>query len=263
MLMKNNIKTTVLITGGAGFIGRSIADEIAKNSSKLILVDIDIKNLIKIKNRLIKKYKNRVDIYECDMSDSIELNNLCTTLKKTYRTIDTIINAIGMVGTDQMMGWNEKYNNQSKDAWQKCLDINLTSIFFLIQKLHKNMFKSKNASITNISSIYGVCAPDWDLYKDTEINNPAAYSISKAGIVHMTKWLASTLGPKIRVNCVSPGGVYRNQSLKFIKKYESKTLLKRMATEKDIVGPVVFLSSPAASYITGINLLVDGGWTIK
>ena len=125
------------------------------------------------------------------------------------------------------------------------------------------MFKSKNASIINISSIYGVCAPDWDLYKDTEINNPAAYSVSKAGIVHMTKWLASTLGPKIRVNCVSPGGVYRNQSSKFIKKYESKTLLKRMATEKDIVGPVVFLSSPAASYITGINLLVDGGWTIK
>ena len=125
------------------------------------------------------------------------------------------------------------------------------------------MHKSDNASIVNISSIYGVSAPDWELYKGTNINNPGAYSVSKAGVVHMTKWLASTLSPKIRVNCVSPGGVYRKQSEKFVKKYESRTLLKRMATEKDIVGPVVFLSSSSASYITGENLIVDGGWTIK
>ena len=87
--------------------------------------------------------------------------------------------------------------------------------------------------------------------------------MSKAGVDHMTKWLASTLSPKIRVNCVSPGGIYRKQSEKFVKKFNSRTLLKRMATEKDIVGPVVFLSSSSASYITGENLIVDGGWTIK
>jgi len=133
----------------------------------------------------------------------------------------------------------------------------------MIQKIYKSLEKSKKASITNISSIYGVVAPDWNIYENTNINNPAAYSISKAGIVHMTKWLASALAPKIRVNAVSPGGVFRNQQKIFVKKYIDKTLLKRMAIEDDIVGPVVFLSSTAASYITGQNLIVDGGWTIK
>jgi len=257
------MENTVLITGGAGYIGRAIADEFCKNSSNLILIDQNKNNLIKIQKALIKKYQNSIDIYDCDMSDPKKLKDLCVLINSKYKKIDTIVNSIGMVGTDHMIGWNEDFDNQGKDAWQKCLDTNLTSIFFLVQNLHKNMIKSKNPSIINISSIYGVCPPDWDLYEGTEIKNPGAYSVSKAGLIHMTKWLASTLAPRIRVNCVSPGGIRRKQSSAFIKKYESKTLLKRMATEKDIVGPVIFLSSPSASYITGINLIVDGGWTLK
>jgi NAD(P)-dependent dehydrogenase (short-subunit alcohol dehydrogenase family) len=125
------------------------------------------------------------------------------------------------------------------------------------------MNKSKNASIINISSIYGVNAPDWNLYQDTNINNPAAYSISKAGLIYMTKWLASTLAPNIRVNAISPGGILRQQEKLFIKKYNEKTLLNRMATESDVSEPVLFLASNMSSYITGQNLIIDGGWTIK
>ncbi len=260
--MKKN-RNTVLITGGAGFIGAAVSEEMARLNSDLILVDINKKNLDALKKKLCSKYDCKVDIFNCDMSNTNELSSLVSQISKKHKRIDTIINSVGMVGTDKMKGWNTGFDNQGIEAWQKCLDINLSSIFFLIQKLYKKMQKSDNASIVNISSIYGISAPDWELYKGTNINNPGAYSVSKAGVVHMTRWLASTLSPKIRVNCVSPGGVYRNQSEKFVKKYKSRTLLNRMATEKDIVGPVVFLSSDSASYITGENVIVDGGWTIK
>ena len=262
MNKKTNKNNIVLITGASGHIGSAIAEDFAKNNSDLILVDLCEKDLSKLKMKLAKKYNINIYIFDCDLGIETQLDSLVKKISKEFKIIDTIINSIGMVGTDNMTGWNTSYKNQARDSWQKCLDVNLSSIFFLVKNLYKKMHKSRNPSIVNISSMYGIIGPDWDLYDGTEINNPAAYSVSKAGLIHMTKWLASTLSPKIRVNCISPGGVQRNQSKKFIKKYESRTLLKRMATENDIVGPVRFLASPAASYITGENLIVDGGWTV-
>ena len=94
------------------------------------------------------------------------------------------------------------------------------------------------------------------------MNNPAAYSVSKAGLTYLSKWLASSLAPKIRINSISPGGIFRNQDKKFVRKYIEKTLLKRMATEDDIAGCVAFLLSSLSSYITGQDIIVDGGWGI-
>ena len=123
---------------------------------------------------------------------------------------------------------NTNFKNQSKPAWDCSIETNMTSVFFLIQALHVLMKKSKSASIVNISSMYGEYAPDKNIYKGTKINNPAAYSVAKAGLNHMTKWLAVELGPKIRVNAISPGGLFRNQDKMFVKKYAEKTLLKRI-----------------------------------
>ena len=125
------------------------------------------------------------------------------------------------------------------------------------------MKKAKDSSIINISSIYGTNAPDQKIYKNTNINNPAAYSVSKAGLTYMTKWLASSLAPNIRVNSISPGGIKRNQSKVFMKQYISKTLLNRMATEEDIVGAIIFLATNMSSYVTGQNIIIDGGFTTK
>ena len=261
----NNIELkpqTALITGAAGYIGSALALELARTYSHLILVDINENELNRLKNEISINSKVNINIHKCDMSNKKDLENLADDLDKKYSVIDAIFNAIGMVGTDTMEGWNTDFTKHSYEAWQKCLDVNVSCIFFLIQKVHHLMKKSPYASIVNISSIYGVTAPDWSLYEDTDINNPAAYSVSKAGLVHMTKWLASKLAPEIRVNCISPGGIKRNQEKSFIEKYESKTPLKRMATEEDIIGPAIFLASTSASYITGENLIVDGGWTI-
>jgi NAD(P)-dependent dehydrogenase (short-subunit alcohol dehydrogenase family) len=116
------------------------------------------------------------------------------------------------------------------------------------------------ANIINIGSIYGELGPDWSLYEGTSMANPAAYSASKGGLIQLTRWLATTLAPNIRVNAISPGGIFRNQPDVFVKRYEGRTPLARMATENDFRGAVAYLASDMSSYVTGKNMMVDGGW---
>jgi NAD(P)-dependent dehydrogenase (short-subunit alcohol dehydrogenase family) len=122
------------------------------------------------------------------------------------------------------------------------------------------MKNSKGANVINIASIYGHYSPDWTLYEGTNMGNPAAYAASKGGLIQLTRWLASTLAPEIRVNSVSPGGILRDQPESFIARYEKKVLLERMATEEDFIGALAYLASDSSAYMTGQNLLIDGGW---
>jgi NAD(P)-dependent dehydrogenase (short-subunit alcohol dehydrogenase family) len=122
------------------------------------------------------------------------------------------------------------------------------------------MKKATGANIINIASIYGSYGPDWSLYKDTEMGNPAAYAATKGGLIQFTRWLATTIAPTIRVNAISPGGVSRNQPKSFQKRYKSRTPLARMASNQDFKGAMSFLASDLSSYVTGHILEVNGGW---
>lgn len=102
--------------------------------------------------------------------------------------------------------------------------------------------------------------PDWKIYKGTKIGNSSAYASAKGGLIQLTKWMSSTLAPKVRVNSISPGGIIRNQPKKFINSYKNKILLRRMATEEDFMGIIAYLASDASSYVTGQNIIIDGGW---
>ena len=122
--------------------------------------------------------------------------------------------------------------------------------------------KSRGGSIINIASIYGSYGPDYQLYEGTSMGNPAAYAASKGGLLQLTRWLATTLAPNVRVNAISPGGVFRNQPENFVKRYVARTPLRRMATEEDFCGAISYLSSDLSRYVTGQNLAVDGGWGV-
>ena len=124
------------------------------------------------------------------------------------------------------------------------------------------MRKKNCSTIINVNSVYGSLAPDWDLYKGTEINDPAAYSTSKAGLLQLTHYLATTLSPEIRVNCFSIRGIKRNQPSKFVNRYINKTPIGRMAREEDFKGIVAFFASDLSKYMTGQNLIIDGGRSI-
>ena len=132
----------------------------------------------------------------------------------------------------------------------------------LTEKLLPLLNRSRSASIINISSIYGFLAYDKKLYLGTKMITPLAYGVSKAGLIQFSKLLSSKLGPKIRVNTISPGGVFRNQNRKFLKKYLAKTPLNRMGSELEIANAIIFLASDLSSYVNGHNLVVDGGYSI-
>jgi NAD(P)-dependent dehydrogenase (short-subunit alcohol dehydrogenase family) len=142
------------------------------------------------------------------------------------------------------------------------MEVNLTAVFDLCQGLLPKLKLSDSPSIVNIASIYGIQGPDWRIYEDQNMANPAAYSVSKGGLIQLTRWLATTIAPEIRVNAIAPGGIKRNQPEEFIKRYSAKTPLGRMGTEDDLKGAVAYLSSDLSKYVTGQVLSVDGGWGV-
>ena len=250
----------VLITGGAGHLGAKIAEIFLELGANLILVDQNEKNLELAVGKLQRIGQGKVEFIVCDLEREEQRNSLIEKYQNSEIGIDVLINNAAFVGTSEMQGWNTAFELQSIETWRRAIEVNVTAAFHLIQGLTPVLKRSSAPSIVNVSSIYGVYAPDWRMYQGTEMNNPAAYAVSKAGLIQLTKWLASLLGPKIRVNAISPGGIIRNQPANFIENYSSATSLSRMAEEEDLLGAIIFLSSTAARYITGQNLIIDGGW---
>lgn len=252
-----------LITGATGNLGKVISKTLAEIGFNLILNDIDLDKLIQLKNELNIKYKVKIFNFGCNLEKEDERVEFIKKIKKDFSQINCLINNAAFVGTRDIEGWNTPFEKQSLDSWRRAFEVNLTAPFHLIQGIVPNMNNSKNPSIINVGSIYGHYAPDWNLYNGTEINNIAAYSTSKGGIIQLTRWLSTTLAPKIRVNAISPGGILRNQSKKFIEKYSSKAPLKRMANEEDFIGAFTFLSTDMSLYVTGQTLKIDGGWGLS
>jgi NAD(P)-dependent dehydrogenase (short-subunit alcohol dehydrogenase family) len=185
---------------------------------------------------------------------------LINWIKSDGQGLNILINNAAFVGTSDLKGWAVPFEQQTVETWRRALEVNLTAIFDLCQGLTPLLKEAKGANIINIASIYGIYGPDWSLYEDTSMSNPAAYGASKGGLIQLSRWLATTVAPDIRVNAISPGGVLRNQPEVFVKRYEAKTPLGRMATEDDFRGTVAHLASDLSKYVTGQNFSVDGGW---
>ena len=252
-----------VITGATGGLGRHMASTIVELGGDIIMVDMPGSDYSSLTSDLRKI--NNVDIQhiDCNLEDKDERSNLITNIIKDHnKGIDILINNAAFVGTSNLSGWVTKFEDQSVDTWRRAIEVNLTAAFDLSKGLSDLLRKTGNGSIINISSIYGVYGPDLSLYEGTEMGNPAAYAASKGGLVQLTRWLAAVIAPDVRVNTISPGGVWRNQPSKFVKRYESRTPLKRMATEEDFKGIVAYLASDLSSYVTGQNILVDGGWSV-
>ena len=174
--------------------------------------------------------------------------------------LDIVVNNAAFVGTSNLDGWAVPFAQQSVETWRAALEVNLTTAFALTQAAAPLLTASGHGSVVNVASIYGIVGPDHRLYEGTAMGNPAAYAASKGGLVQLTRWLATSLAPDIRVNAVSPGGIERDQPAAFVERYAADPS-GRMATEDDIVGAVTWLAGDLATYVTGHNLVVDGGWT--
>lgn len=251
-----------LVTGGGGHIGGAMAEALLELGSKVILLDVNEKNLQKKKEEFGSEYSNQISCITLNLDNIEEIEKLSTRIESEFGRLDILINSAAFVGETKLEGWVVPFKEQTIETWKKALDINLTAPFALIKSLATLLENSGHGSIINIGSTYGVNGPDMSIYEGTEMGNPAAYAASKGGIIQLTRWLATNMSPQVRVNSISPGGVERGQPESFQKKYISRTPLARMANEEDFKGAIAFLASDLSKYVTGQNLMIDGGWTV-
>ena len=252
---------TALITGGAGHIGRAFGHALAEAGANVALLDMDAEATEAAARKIADRHGVKTLGLTIDLADEPALKEVPDRVAEALGGLGILVNCAAFVGTSNLSGWVVPFEEQSVDTWRAALEINLTAAFALIQAATPLLRASGHGSVVNIGSTYGVVGPDMSLYDGTAMGNPAAYAASKGGLVQLTRWLATTLAPDIRVNCISPGGVERGQDEKFVKRYKARTPLGRMGTEEDMMGTLLYLASDLSAYVTGQNLLVDGGWT--
>lgn len=245
--MNNRLKDKVIIiTGGNGLLGKAILNRLESEGAFCINFEIDHET----NNDLSKVY--------CDITDTNSIDEGLDMVLKKYNKIDGLVNN----AYPRTKDWGTKFEEIVYDSWKQNIDWQLNSYFYISQKVATQMSKQKYGSIVNMASIYGVLGADFTVYEGTNMTMPAAYSAIKGALINLTRYVASYFGPQqVRVNSVSPGGIFDNQNEVFIENYCKKVPMRRLGTPEDISPAIAFLLSDDSKYITGQNLIVDGGWT--
>ena len=260
--LKNKV---AVVTGALGLIGKNHCQALAEAGANVVVCDLNEKDCNEFANTLPQK---SIGI-ETDITKKESVIKLKNKILDEFGSIDILVNnaAINdMFENPQAEAELSKFENYPLEMWQKSLDVNVTGMFLCSQIIGSEMAAKGSGSIINIASTYGVVAPDQSLYIKPDgtqsFYKSAAYPVTKGAVISFTRFLAAYWGNKgVRVNALSPGGVENKQDNYFIKNYSAKTPLGRMAQPNDYKGALIFLASDASSYMTGANLIVDGGWT--
>ncbi|MHA1438590.1 MAG: oxidoreductase [Promethearchaeota archaeon] len=249
---------TIVVTG-AGLIGSELIKGLSEAGAKVIISEINEQKGIKLE-RVCKKENLDVIYKNLDITNEKSIDEFIRECLENFGKIDGWVNTAYPRTED----WGKKEQLLNYSSWKKNIEMHLGGYCLTSMKAAEAMKERGFGSIINFSSIYGVSAPDFSIYEGTNMTTPIPYVVIKGGINMLTKYLASYYGKyNIRINTITLGGVFNNQPESFRSKYVKKTCLGRMALPKDIVGAVIYLQSDAASYITGHNLVIDGGFTIK
>ena len=251
----------ILITGAAGHLGSALATVVAGAGADLYLVDRDAEGLDAVTASLGAPANRSVEVFVAELEDEVSRAALVEALGAKTSRLDGLVHNAAFVGTSELEGWVAGFKDQSLESWRRALEVNVTAPFHLTQLMLPLLEAASVPSVVTIGSVHGIVGPDWRLYEEVAMANPAAYAASKAALVQLSTWLATTLAPAIRCNAISPGGLERSQPGKFVTRYEERTPMGRMGSESDIVGAVVYLLSDASSYVTGQNIVVDGGYS--
>ncbi len=245
--LKNSV---IIVTGSGGLIGREVVSRLLVEGA--VVVGADLTNT-ELSNPNFYNFSGNITVLK-------DIDQLVQFATEKFGRIDGLVN----LAYPRTSDWGDKFEDINYEAWRENVDMQLNSVFYLCQQVLEIMKKQQSGSIVNTGSIYGVVGNDFTLYEEYGGTSAAAYSAIKGGIINFTRYLASYYGKyHIRINCVSPGGVLdeKNQQQSFIKRYSEKSPLKRLGNPEEMAGPVLFLLSKDASFVTGHNLMVDGGWT--
>lgn len=258
-----------VITGGGGFLGRQHALSLLEAGCHVTLWDISETMLCKAKEELSQTFEGFVSVLAVDITDTKAVQNAA----KSIQSLDILINNAGMTvarGQEKFKKYFNSFEDYPLELWNLALNVNLTGTFIITQALAPLLLRSKHASIINIASDVGIVSPDLRIYEPNpaknydgvNFNTPLSYATSKAALIHMTKYWATYWAKSgIRVNALSPAGVFNNQDPKFVEALTEKIPMGRMAKPYEYKGAILFLASDASSFMTGSNLIIDGGRT--
>lgn len=241
-----------VVTGGAGLLGREAALGLRDFGAIVYIADTDEKKAHELATDA------HIRVAPGDMTTEAGVRSVIGNIIAEAGRIDILVNSAYPRTAD----WGLTFEKIPFPSWNANVAAQLGGTFLCCQAAAEHMKARKHGSIINIASTYGVVAPDFAIYEGTEMTMPAAYSAVKGGIITFTKYLATYYAKHgVRVNALSPGGIFDNQNPAFVERYNRRTPQGRMAAASEMVGGIVYLASEASSYVTGHNLMIDGGWT--
>lgn len=244
-----------VVTGGAGLIGTAICNALTEAGAKVYIAEINKKEGKRLEDK-IQSQGLSAEFIEMDITSAASINFTISEIMRRDHRIDIWINN----AYPRTLDWTDKFENIKDESLKKNIEMHMNGYFLCCQYVLKKMKKQKMGVIINMASHYGALGPNFSIYKGTKMTMPAAYSLIKGGVVNFSRYLATYYAPyNIRVNALCPGGVYNNQPQTFVEKYKKLVPLNRMAKPDEVASAVLFLSSDAASYMTGQVIMVDGG----
>lgn len=252
---------TALVTGAAGHVGLAAGQALVELGATVAVVDLDKADCEARAEELTMHGRGSAFALACDLADEDATRDAVAAARTTAGGIDVVVCCAAYTGASPLPGWVAPFAEQTVEAWDAAVRVNLTSAFVVAQAAAESLAASGRGSVIFIASTYGLVGPDMRLYEGTTMGNPAGYAASKGGLLQLSRYLATVLAPAVRVNAITPGGIERGQPDSFRARYVERTPLARMAREEDLKGAVAYLASDLSSYVTGHNLVVDGGWT--
>ncbi|PCJ20682.1 MAG: flagellin modification protein A [Candidatus Cloacimonadota bacterium] len=256
-MLKNKV---IVVVGACGLLGKTLCKSILKNEGTIVLADINIDNLKSLYDSLKNKSgKSCLSYCELDINSATSLDYCLKNTLKKWGKIDGLINS----AYPKNSNYGKSFFEVQYEDFCENLSINLGGSFLTSQKFLEFFIDQGYGNIINISSIYGVIAPKFEIYKGTNMTVPVEYVAIKSALIHLTKYMAKLVkGKSIRVNCISPGGLLNGQAKEFLKKYNSQCLEKGMLDAEDLNGVVLFLLSEMSRYISGQNIIIDDGFVL-
>ncbi len=250
----------VVITGGAGLIGQEFAKAIIGQGGIVVIADIDEEKMQYVSKELSQLFSNdRIDLFKLDITSKDSLQKCIDYVDCKYKKVDALVNN----AYPRNKNYGKHFFDVEYDDFVENLGMNLGGCIIPSQQFSLYFQKQGYGNIINISSIYGIIAPKFEIYNNTEMTMPVEYAAIKSGILHLTKYMAKYFkGMNIRVNAISPGGILDSQPESFLKGYNQQCLTKGMLDKQDLNGVLIFLLSEMSLYINGQNIIVDDGFSI-
>lgn len=250
-----------IVTGGAGLLASEHATALGTHGATVMLTDVNKEKCDEAVAALQSNNIKAISKY-CDVTSAESWKQLLQDVMNEFGKVDILINNAGFTNQSRSANFDASFENFPLEDWNAIMNVNLTGTFLGCQVIGKQMLQQGKGAIINMASLYGVVSPNHRIYPGTGITQPVAYSVSKHGVIGLTKYLATLWADKgVRVNALTPGGIYNNHQGLFLERFQQLNPVGRMSNKDELRGAVVYLASDASSHVVGHNLVVDGGWT--